>query len=165
MPDRVSSGPTCASAPATRVLAVLDASVDVMTCFEAPGHFGTQDVFLDEVRRVLRPGGVLLLSTPNRDISSPPGADPDPFHVRELSRAAFVALLGSRFAHVALAPQRAAARRAILPEHPAAPRVVFERSGNARFNVGVQRQRASSAGLGFGWRAAATADQHADPAR
>lgn len=125
-----------------RALPVPDATVDVVTCFEALEHFAEQEAFLDEVRRVLRPGGVLLVSTPDREIYSPPGAAPNPFHVRELSRAEFVTLLGSRFAHVALARQRAVAGSAILPEHPAASRLVFERSGTAHFDLSTQIQRA-----------------------
>lgn len=121
-----------------RALPVPDASIDVITCFEALEHFAEQERFLDEVRRVLRPGGVLLVSTPDRDIYSAPGSTPNPFHVRELSRAEFLALLGSRFAHVALARQRAVAGSAILPEHPGPPRIVFERSGNAHFGVSAQ---------------------------
>jgi SAM-dependent methyltransferase len=104
-----------------------DASVDVVTCFEALEHFAEQETFVDEVRRVLRPGGLLLVSTPDRDVYSPPGATPNPYHVRELSRQEFRDLLGSRFAHVALARQRAVAASVLIPEDTDAPHLVFER--------------------------------------
>lgn len=123
-------------------LPVPDASVDVVTCFEALEHFAEQEAFLDEVRRVLRPDGVILVSTPDRDIYSPPGATPNPFHVRELSRTEFMALLTARFAYVALARQRAVAGSAILPEHPGVARLVFERSGTAHFDLSAQIQHA-----------------------
>lgn len=121
---------------------VLDGTVDVVVCFEALEHFDEQEEFLAEVRRVLRPGGLLLVSTPDRDIYSAPGAAPNPYHVRELSRPEFVALLGARFAHVALARQRAVATSAILPETEAAPRQVFERDGDHHFCLDAQLPRA-----------------------
>ena len=43
-------------------LAFPEASFDTVTCFEAAFHFRTRETFLAEVRRVLVPGGRLLLS-------------------------------------------------------------------------------------------------------
>lgn len=110
-----------------------DHTVDVVVCFEALEHFAEQARFLDETRRVLRPGGLLLVSTPDREVYSPPGAPPNPYHLRELTRAEFRALLSSRFAHVALARQRAVAASVLLPEEDAAPPLVFERGGDDHF--------------------------------
>ena len=121
-----------------RRLPMPDGSVDVVVCFEALEHFAEHEIFLDEVRRVLRPRGMLLISTPDREIYSPPGAPPNPFHMRELSRREFVDLLGARFAHVALARQRSVAGSVIVPEHPVAPRLIFERSGDAHFSCDSQ---------------------------
>jgi SAM-dependent methyltransferase len=62
-----------------------DASVDVVVSLQVIEHLWEQERFLGECRRVLRPGGTLLVSTPNR-ITFSPGRDTplNPFHTREL---------------------------------------------------------------------------------
>jgi SAM-dependent methyltransferase len=57
-------------------------------------HLWDQGRFLRECRRVLRPGGELTLSTPNRLTFSPGRDTPlNPFHTRELSAAELADLL------------------------------------------------------------------------
>lgn len=48
-----------------------DASVDVVVNFQVIEHLWDQAQFLRECLRVLRPGGELLISTPNRITFSP----------------------------------------------------------------------------------------------
>lgn len=71
-----------------------DSSVDVVVNFQVIEHLWDQGQFLAECRRVLRPGGTLLISTPNR-ITFSPGRDTplNPFHTRELSAAELAELL------------------------------------------------------------------------
>lgn len=52
-----------------------DASVDVVVNFQVIEHLWDQAQFIGECARVLRPGGVLMISTPNR-ITFSPGATP-----------------------------------------------------------------------------------------
>ncbi len=63
-----------------------DASVDAVVNFQVIEHLWDQSQFLREVARVLRPGGELAVSTPNR-ITFSPGRDTplNPFHTRELA--------------------------------------------------------------------------------
>ncbi|OZD68242.1 SAM-dependent methyltransferase [Rhodococcus sp. 06-1059B-a] len=67
-------------------LPLRDDSVDVVVNFQVIEHLWDQGQFLDECFRVLRPGGELLVSTPNR-ITFSPGRDTplNPFHTRELN--------------------------------------------------------------------------------
>ncbi|MHA3022737.1 class I SAM-dependent methyltransferase [Mycobacterium sp. BMJ-28] len=71
-----------------------DASVDVVVNFQVIEHLWDQGQFVGECFRVLRPGGVLLMSTPNR-ITFSPGRDTplNPFHTRELNAAELTELL------------------------------------------------------------------------
>ncbi|MGW0246883.1 class I SAM-dependent methyltransferase [Nocardia goodfellowii] len=71
-----------------------DASVDVVVNFQVIEHLWDQRQFLRECLRVLRPGGELLISTPNR-ITFSPGRDTplNPFHTRELNAAELTELL------------------------------------------------------------------------
>ncbi|WP_024799476.1 methyltransferase domain-containing protein [Nocardia sp. BMG51109] len=70
------------------------ASVDVVVNFQVIEHLWDQAQFLRECFRVLRPGGELLISTPNR-ITFSPGRDTplNPFHTRELNAAELSELL------------------------------------------------------------------------
>lgn len=71
-----------------------DASVDVVVNFQVIEHLWDQPAFLIECARVLRPGGELLISTPNR-ITFTPGRDTplNPFHTRELNATELTELL------------------------------------------------------------------------
>ena len=60
-----------------------DASFDTVVSFETIEHIDPDRRFIAELRRVLRPGGQLILSTPNKDVTSPDGPPPNPWHVRE----------------------------------------------------------------------------------
>ncbi len=74
-----------------------DTTFDVVTSFGTIERFTEQQLFLSEIRRVLRPGGLLIVSTPDRDHYSSAESAPNPFHVRELTRAEFDLLLRSSF--------------------------------------------------------------------
>jgi SAM-dependent methyltransferase len=71
-----------------------DDSVDVVVNFQVIEHLWDQPQFVAECRRVLRPGGLLLMSTPNR-ITFSPGRDTpvNPFHTRELNARELTELL------------------------------------------------------------------------
>ena len=71
-----------------------DATVDVVVNFQVIEHLWDQPQFITECLRVLRPGGLLLISTPNR-ITFTPGSDVpvNPFHTRELNAAELRELL------------------------------------------------------------------------
>jgi SAM-dependent methyltransferase len=71
-----------------------DASVDAVVNFQVIEHLWDQPQFLREVARILRPGGELAISTPNRVTFSPGRDTPlNPFHTRELSPAELHGLL------------------------------------------------------------------------
>ncbi|MEV6611263.1 class I SAM-dependent methyltransferase [Kutzneria sp. NPDC051319] len=75
-------------------LPLADESVDVVANLQVIEHLWDQHGFLVECRRVLRPGGRLLVTTPNR-ITFSPGRDTplNPFHTRELAPSELDSLL------------------------------------------------------------------------
>jgi O-antigen biosynthesis protein len=124
-----------AAGDATR-LTCPDASFDVVVSFETIEHFDDQRSFLKEIRRVLRPQGVLIVSTPNRDVYSPANGPVNPFHVRELTREEFVKALRAEFDFCAFFGQRPLTGTLLVAEddHEGSPRfATFEKRGEAHF--------------------------------
>ncbi|MEU7818590.1 methyltransferase domain-containing protein [Pseudonocardia sp. NPDC049154] len=67
-------------------LPVPDARLDAVVSLQVIEHLWDQGLFLRECLRVLRPGGRLMVSTPNRLTFSPGRDTPlNPFHTRELA--------------------------------------------------------------------------------
>jgi ubiquinone/menaquinone biosynthesis C-methylase UbiE len=61
-----------------------DSIFDVVTSFETLEHIHRRDRFLEELHRVLKPGGQLILSTPNAIYTQPVDGKPsNPFHIFE----------------------------------------------------------------------------------
>jgi 2-polyprenyl-3-methyl-5-hydroxy-6-metoxy-1,4-benzoquinol methylase len=91
-----------------------DDTFDVVTCFETVEHIdaAAQERFVAEAARVLRPGGVLIASSPNRT-QYPPG---NPFHVRELTPAELDELAHKAFAEVVLCRQHNWIASAVLDD-------------------------------------------------
>lgn len=96
-----------------------DASVDVAVSFETLEHIDSHEAMMSELRRVLRPGGLLVISTPDRVEYSERTGLRNPFHARELDRAEFQALLQRRFRNVVLFGQRIAFGSALFSEQAA----------------------------------------------
>lgn len=90
------SYPRVAMARANLVaLPVRSAAIDVVVTMQVLEHLWDQSGFLDECRRVIRPGGKLVLSTPNRLTFSPGRDTPlNPFHTKELSPSELDEMLG-----------------------------------------------------------------------
>ena len=83
-----------------------DASVDVVVSFETLEHVREHESFVSEVRRVLRPGGTFIVSSPDRATYSARGEHFNEFHLLELTKAEFAALLSAHFANVTVLLQR-----------------------------------------------------------
>ena len=75
-----------------------DNAVKVVVSFETIEHVADPVAFLDECRRVLRPGGTLIISTPNATVYSALVANP--FHCSELDEDEFGRMLAVRFARL-----------------------------------------------------------------
>ena len=74
-----------------------DAHFDVVVSFETIEHLAEQEQMLSEIRRVLRPDGILVISSPNRPVYSEESGEHNEFHVKELDFYEFDTLLRSQF--------------------------------------------------------------------
>ena len=83
-------------------------SVDVVVSFETIEHIERHAALLDEITRVLTPGGRLVISSPDRHGYAVSAPAANPFHVKELSLDEFEALLRARFLNVRMWGQRPA---------------------------------------------------------
>jgi SAM-dependent methyltransferase len=80
-------------------------SFDLVVCFEAIEHIREHGALIREVKRLLKPGGIFIVSTPNKEIYRE-GEPPNPFHVKELSFGEFDGLLSRSFPNVRYFGQR-----------------------------------------------------------
>ena len=83
-----------------------DHHFDVITSFETLEHIPEPQTCLEEFRRVLKPGGVLIISTPDKTIYNQHLAEPNPYHLHEMEREEFRRNLLQRFKNIALYGQR-----------------------------------------------------------
>ncbi len=84
-----------------------DARYDGIVCLEVIEHVDDDHELLRQIHTRLADGGVFVLSTPNRLITSP-GLDrpKNPYHVREYDPEQLAALLGEHFSNVRVFGQR-----------------------------------------------------------
>jgi glycosyltransferase involved in cell wall biosynthesis/SAM-dependent methyltransferase len=74
-----------------------DASIDLVVSFETIEHHAQHDEMMREIKRVLRPDGLLVMSSPDRYQYSDVPGHRSPYHVRELYLDELCALLGRFF--------------------------------------------------------------------
>lgn len=96
------------------------ASFDVVVSFETIEHLREQSAMLQEFRRVLKPGGFLLLSSPDRDAYNALGPAQNEFHVAELSYAELDAALKAHFPVVRYFGQKLLFQSVIWPQQGSA---------------------------------------------
>jgi SAM-dependent methyltransferase len=95
-----------------RNLPMASGDFDLVVCFEVLEHIAEQETVVDELARVTATDGVLLASSPNRDIYLPG----NPHHVRELLPEELRTLMARRFRHVELLRQHDWVTSAIMDD-------------------------------------------------
>jgi SAM-dependent methyltransferase len=83
-----------------------DRRFDAVVSFETLEHLSPHDELMTEFRRVLKPGGFLVMSSPDRKTYSDDTGFENEFHVRELYRDELEALLGRHFPNFRLYAQK-----------------------------------------------------------
>lgn len=89
-----------------------DDAFELIVCFEVIEHFDDPLVVLDELVRVVAPDGLLLISSPNRDMYQPG----NPHHLHEFAPAEIEQELAARLGHVQLFRQHDYVVSAVLSD-------------------------------------------------
>jgi ubiquinone/menaquinone biosynthesis C-methylase UbiE len=94
-----------------------DGSFDCIISFETLEHLHDQQGLLTEFRRLLKPKGFLVISTPDKAIYSDKMGNENSFHVSELYKPEFEALLAGFFPAVQLLGQKLGFHSMVWPLH------------------------------------------------
>lgn len=76
-----------------------DKQFDVVVCFETLEHTSQHVRMMEEIKRVLKPDGILILSTPERK-DHRKDLYINPFHEKEVSKEELTSLLGTHFTNI-----------------------------------------------------------------
>lgn len=112
-----------------------DQSVDVAVSFETVEHLMQQSEMLAELRRVLKPEGLLIISSPNKKVYSEGRDYVNEYHVKELYFEEFDALLREQFSAVTYLGQRLLTGSFVAP---------MEHRGTHYEAIGLQGDRLTS---------------------
>ena len=81
----------------TKLLYLRDDYFDVIVSIETIEHIPTHDIMIREFNRVLKPNGLLVLSTVDHEVYSIKGGINNKHHINELTKKQLVSLLSKRF--------------------------------------------------------------------
>lgn len=102
---------SCAAIP------LLNNSVDVVVSYETIEHHNEHEAMMEEIKRVLKPDGCLIISSPDKLEYSDKPVYNNPHHVKELYRDEFKNLLSKYFCNQYIYGQRIAYGSAIMAEN------------------------------------------------
>jgi glycosyltransferase involved in cell wall biosynthesis/ubiquinone/menaquinone biosynthesis C-methylase UbiE len=98
-----------------------DRSVDLVVSFETIEHHDKHDEMMLEIKRVLRPNGVVIISSPDKQTYSVEPNYQNPYHVKELFAGEFKELLSNHFRNTKHFGQKITYGSAILEEEGSSP--------------------------------------------
>lgn len=121
-----------------RNIPILSNSIDVAVSFETLEHITEQDIFLSEIKRVLKKKGILIISTPNKESY---GKINNQFHKKELNKKEFSRLLNKYFKNSVTFNQNSVtainfkAKSVILPKKEVCPMYLIGVCADKKVNI------------------------------
>ncbi len=79
---------------------IKDNNMDAVVSFETLEHLAEHEELLTEFKRILKKNGLLVISTPDKNVYSATDAHHNEFHVKELAAEEFQELMNRNFKHV-----------------------------------------------------------------
>lgn len=125
-------------------ISLSDASVDVVVSFETLEHVADREKFFCEIKRILRPDGMLVISTPNAKVYKDLAMRPKPSQVKELDADEFSAILSEHFSNYRLLGQRPVIGSAIAPDSS----LLSDRDRHQTFSAAVSGEHSVQEGIG-----------------
>jgi SAM-dependent methyltransferase len=116
-------------------------SIDLVVSFETIEHHDEHKAMMAEIKRVLRPDGMLIISSPDKKEYSILPNYRNPFHVRELFKEEFEELIRVYFKNLALLSQRIVYGSGILPEAAAFHLIDYDIKDSSYARRGLARAR------------------------
>ncbi|HVX25464.1 MAG TPA: class I SAM-dependent methyltransferase [Parafilimonas sp.] len=104
-------------------------SIDTVISFETIEHHQEHNKMMEEIRRVLKFDGMLIMSSPDKKYYSDVPGYSNPFHVKELYKEEFSKLLYKYFANQVMLYQKSVLASIIAPRQVESENI-FEYNGN-----------------------------------
>ena len=109
----------------TSSIPIKDNSIDVVVSFETIEHHDKHNEMLEEIKRVLKPNGLLIISTPDKLYYSDNRKYNNEFHIKELYKKEFKELVCKNFKNIQLLTQTYFNGNSILAEDKIESEVQF----------------------------------------
>jgi ubiquinone/menaquinone biosynthesis C-methylase UbiE len=108
-----------------------DNSIDTVVSFETIEHHDAHSEMMNEIKRVLKPNGLLIISTPDKLYYSEKRSFNNKFHVKELYKKDFMSLISTNFINTQLLNQKYVNGNSIIQDDET-KRAIHFFSGNYR---------------------------------
>lgn len=106
-----------------------DNSVDIVVSFETIEHHNEHEQMMSEIKRVLKPKGLLVISTPDKLYYSDERNFKNQFHIKELYKDEFTDLVSKNFSKIQLLTQQYSNGNSIIQDNKSNSELQFF-SGN-----------------------------------
>lgn len=114
-----------------------DQNIDVIVCFETIEHHDKHNEMLTEFKRILKPDGILIISSPDKLYYSDIPKFYNSFHVKELYKHEFETLIKSYFKETQLLYQKAFQASLVTSDKLIGEAIIFKGSYENIENIGT----------------------------